>query len=244
MNGLLGLSGPQFLAGYLVALTMAMQWARVMRRRMRTVKGRSGLRPLSLDELAYLAGGPRRVIETAMTRLVESGALRLAENGTVRATGTISHDPVDNAVLADAGENSEATVTWLAARAARHDAVTAIGHRLAGLSLIVDPRVARIRLRVAVVPLLVVSAVGLMRLANDLVHGQPVGWLTCLLVITGAAVALFALGSAPHRTVLGARTLRQANTNFSAVMGVDCPRAGAARLVALGGLTAGRDLTV
>jgi uncharacterized protein (TIGR04222 family) len=243
MNGLLNLSEPDFLAVYVVALGIAVQWARVTRRRMRRVKRVPPRRPLSLDELAYLAGGPRRVAETAVTRLVESGALRLAPHETVQATDAPSRDPIDEAVLAEAQE-ADSAIALVAVRAARQDVVTAVGHRLTTLGLIVDPRLARTRLRTAVLPLLVVAVFGLVRLVNDSVHGQPVGWLTALLVITAAVAILLAHASAPHRTVRGTRVLHEANMNFYAVVNAECPLAGAARLVALGGLAAGRDLTV
>jgi uncharacterized protein (TIGR04222 family) len=243
MNGLLNLSEPGFLAVYLVGLSIAVQWARVARRRTRRGKGVRPRRPLSLEELAYLAGGPRRVTETAVTRLVESGALRLAPHGTVQAAGSPSRDPIDEAVLAEA-QAGDSAVALVAMRAARQDVVTAVGHRLTDLGLIVDPRVARTRLRTAVLPLLVVSVLGLVRWANDIVRGQPAGWLTALLVITAAVGILLAHSSVPHRTVRGTWVLHEANTNFHAVVDAECPLAGVARLVALGGLAAGRDLIV
>lgn len=205
MNGLLNLSEPGFLAVYLVGLGIAVQRARVARRRTRRSKGVPPRRPRSLEELAYLAGGPRRATETAVTRLVKSGALRLTPRGTVHA-GSPSRD-----------------------------------HRPRPM---VDPRVVRNRLRTALLPLLVVAVFALVRWANDTEHGQPAGWLTAPLVITAAVGILLAHSLVPHRTVHGGWVLREANTNVHAVVEAECPPAGAARLIALDGPAAGRDLIV
>lgn len=44
--------------------------------------------PLDVDELAYLAGGPRRVVEVAVARLVRSGELEVRPGARVRVRGS------------------------------------------------------------------------------------------------------------------------------------------------------------
>src|SRR3979490_2710896 len=96
-----GIPGPQFLRLYLVALIIALVWTRLARLRMRRTPGGQPPRPLTVDEFAYLAAGPRRVVEASVARLLESGALRVSRAGMLQATGTTAGSAVDQAVLAD-----------------------------------------------------------------------------------------------------------------------------------------------
>src|SRR4030088_570733 len=142
-----GISGPQFLSLYLVALIIALVWTRIARLRMRRTPGGQPPRPLTVDEFAYVAAGPRRVVEASVARLLESGALRLSRSGMLRATGKTAGSAVDQAVLAAC--EGYRLASGVLTRVARHDSVRSCGERLAELGLIVAPDLARAKTRQA-----------------------------------------------------------------------------------------------
>ncbi|TDD52888.1 TIGR04222 domain-containing membrane protein [Nonomuraea terrae] len=88
-------------------------------------------------ELAYLAGGPRRVAETAIVLLTEVGALRASRGGNVYpvAGGPRSDDPIDEVVLS-AVLPSGASVLSLREQIARSRAMERLGQRLTERGLI------------------------------------------------------------------------------------------------------------
>jgi uncharacterized protein (TIGR04222 family) len=124
--------------------------------------------------MAYLAGGgPERVAEAAVARLIEAEALRPSRRGAVQATGTVTaQNAVDRAVLNDASRHGLRTVNGSIPTVSHTEAVTSVGKRLTDLGLLVAPETAKSRLRLGVVPLGVVFAVGLFRLVNGLRIGS------------------------------------------------------------------------
>lgn len=244
-----GISGPEFLSLYLVALIIALVWTRSVRLRLRRTPGWQPPQPLTVDEFAYLAGGPRRVVEASIARSLESGALRLNRSGMLRATGRTAGSAVDSAVLADCdGYRMSAR---LLTRVAQREAARSCGERLAELGLIVPPDLARAQTRRALIPLLVLGLVGVVRCVNGIALGRPASWLVLLLVLTGVAAFLASRRPTLLRTVLGDQVLEQARTKERTVDRVDsgdiavlagtAALAGAAGLVAFGGLSAFPD---
>ncbi len=74
-----------------------------------------------LYEVAYLAGGPRRVIETAMVALVEAGRLRVERpTGLLHVVDPRGRHPVEAAVLDAVGPRGRSA--WGLVRRARSDA--------------------------------------------------------------------------------------------------------------------------
>ncbi|PZG07454.1 TIGR04222 domain-containing membrane protein, partial [Nonomuraea aridisoli] len=88
-------------------------------------------------ELAYLAGGPRRVAETALVLLTEVGALRAARGGVVHpvAGGLRSDEPIDDVVLS-AVPLSGSSALSLRDRIARGRALEQLGRSLTERGLI------------------------------------------------------------------------------------------------------------
>src|SRR5437588_10163868 len=126
-----GMSGPQFLAAYWLVLALAVGYALVSRWLVRRAAGpaRDGEgTALGLHEVAYRAGGPRRVAEAAVARLVESGALRPARRGTVQVVRTESQvtDPVDGAVLSTADRLGTLAVSRLVFAVAGQDVLAPV----------------------------------------------------------------------------------------------------------------------
>jgi uncharacterized protein (TIGR04222 family) len=240
------MSGPQFLAVYQLVLVMAVAYAAVSRWLVHRngSADRVGRAPLGVPELAYLAGGPRRVVETAIAALVDSGALRPARRGTVRAVhpaGTVA-DPVQAAVLR-AAEQGATTVPRLVDAVRTRSVLEPVRAKLVADGLLVEPSVARARLRLAVAPLVMLFAVGLTRCVNGVLLHRPVGWLVLHLVVTAVLVALFRWHRDRLRTLRGQRALHDARRGQEAD---DAPATVggmplAVGLVALGGLAAFPD---
>jgi uncharacterized protein (TIGR04222 family) len=244
-----GLSGPEFLEIYWIALAVATAFALFVRLRLRAGRSGESARSLDIDEMAYLAGGPKRVVEAAVARLIEVEALRPSRRGTVQATGTVvAQNAVDRAVLADASRRGRRTVNLLVPAVSRTEAVTGVGNRLIDLGLLVAPETAKSLLRLGVVPLGVVFAVGLVRWVNGLRIGAPVGWLTLQLMITAVLAVLLVRHRDLQRTSEGDRVLQNARAGERTGGEKTSPDAllfgGASGLVALGGLTAHPDLAV
>jgi hypothetical protein len=70
---------------------------------------------LDVYDIAFLAGGPERVIETALVVLVESGRVRVHAPGELATVDPTRRHPVEAAVLdavGDRGHRSVDTITW------------------------------------------------------------------------------------------------------------------------------------
>jgi uncharacterized protein (TIGR04222 family) len=242
-----GLSGPEFLKIYWIALGIALLFAIGVRIRMRASRGGEPARSLDIDELAYLSGGPRRVVEASITRLIEAEALRSTRRGTVGLIGKPKVvNAVDRAVVEDAGRYSRRTLNLMMAAVAQHESVRAIATRLGELGMLIEPATAKRHLRVGILPMLVLFAIGVVRWVNGIAIGAPVGWLTLQLVVTGALAVLLIRSGSIRRTAKGDRALEEARSGGRshgvemAVGGVG----GVVGLVALGGLSAHPDLTL
>lgn len=241
-----GLSGPEFLQLYWIGLALAVLVAIVVRVRVRAGHSASPVRSLDMDELAYLAGGPRRVVETAIARLLTSGELRTSRRGAVQATSTSQPlNAVDRAVITDSQRYTNRTVNLMIPAVAKDDAVTAIGRRLEEMGLVVRPEVAKSAVRKGSIALWVLFAIGVVRWFNGRAIGAPVGYLSLLLVLTGVLALLLMRHSKHVRTSKGNKVLDAARTTSSrAAMPDEALYAGAAGLVLFGGLAVYPDLAV
>lgn len=112
-------------------------------------------------ELAFLAGGPERVAETAIAAVVDSGRLRVSRDGTLHqvADAGLPVEPVERAVLdvvADRG--GQARASDVRERVSRCPETAAVRTRLAGMGLhlshedqaFIRARIGGVRLRAAV----------------------------------------------------------------------------------------------
>ncbi|MFD0202238.1 MULTISPECIES: TIGR04222 domain-containing membrane protein [Saccharothrix] len=184
-----GLSGPEFLELYWIALAVSLAFAVYVRVRLRGTRGASPAGVLGVLDIAYLTGGPRRVVEASVAGLIDSGALVPARNGAVRIVGSpVADHPVDRAVLADAARYRYRTLTLLITSVSEDDAPRAIGRRLSEMDFLVAPDVVRRRLRTGVVPMASLFVVGVVRWVGQLVANVPVWPLTLLLLLTGLLI--------------------------------------------------------
>lgn len=241
-----GLSGPEFLQLYWIGLALAVLVAIVVRMRVRAGRSTLPARSLDVDELAYLAGGPRRVVETAIARLLTAGELRTSRRGTVQATAsTKSINPVDRAVVTDAQRYTNRTLSLMIPSLTKDDSVTAIGRRLEDMGLVVNPDVLKSALRKGSILLWVLLAIGVARWVNGIAIGADIGWLTLQLAITPVLIYLVSRRGKIVRTAKGDRVLETARTAGGRATGSDdLAFAGAAGLVAFGGLAVYPDLAV
>jgi uncharacterized protein (TIGR04222 family) len=92
MNEPWGISGPQFVALYVVALIVATIVTFVWRSRSRNAVVPPGQPPLTPEQIAFLAGGPNRMVDAALAALIEREAIRTVRGGRLHATKGV--DPV------------------------------------------------------------------------------------------------------------------------------------------------------
>lgn len=241
------MSGPEFLQLYWIGLALAVLVAIVVRMRVRAGHSTQPVRSLDIDELAYLAGGPRRVVETAIARLLAAGELRTSRRGTVQATtSTQSKNPVDRAIVTDSQRYTNRTVNLMVPAMASDDAVTSIGRRLEDMGLVVNPDVAKSTLRKGSIALWVLLVIGFARWINGIAIGADIGWLSLqLVIVTPVLIYLVSRRGKLVRTTKGDRVLSEARTAGGRATGSDdLAFAGAAGLVAFGGLGVYPDLAV
>ncbi|MFD4253395.1 TIGR04222 domain-containing membrane protein [Amycolatopsis thermoflava] len=205
-----GLSGPQFLWGYLaalvvgVAVTSGIRWA-VRRPRPRTETGQ-----LSAEEIGFLSGGPRHAVQVAITRLVESGELGLDDNGFLSGAGAggTTGSRLGDLVLRELAATRK--MSLVVVNLAGHPAVTDIGTGLVRRGLLVDPARARRARWFAPVVLYALFVVGVVRWINGIANDLPIGYLTYLLTATILLAAYLAnpiTGTVKARTTHGDRAL-------------------------------------
>lgn len=245
MDHLWGISGPQFLVMYCVGLVLASAWAVWSRYRVRRPEAPALGQRLGTAELAFLAGGPRRVVEVAIARLVETGQIHVARNGLLTAANTANDDDrVQEAVLGQVGRRPS-TAWSVIHNVSDGAAVRAVGDQLVEQRLLVAPAQAAATRRRAVLGFSVVGAIGVLRFVEGLRLDRPVGYLSVLLLLTVTVVILLLRRGVKARTVHGDQALISAR-------GPDAHQpdhepnpavalAGVGAAVALGGLAAFPD---
>jgi hypothetical protein len=98
-------------------------------------------RLLDVYEAAYLAGGPDRVVETALVALVETGGVRVQRAGQLSVVDDRPRHPVEDAVLAAIGPHGYRQFELVRWMAGKDERLTALTERLRR-----DGLVSRIRL--------------------------------------------------------------------------------------------------
>ena len=240
-----GLSGPEFLDLYWIALAVSLAYAIFVRVRLRGTRGGAPAGALGLLDIAYLTGGPRRVVETSVASLIDSGALVPARNGAVRIVGSpVPDHPVDQAVLADAKRYRYRTLALLITSVSEKDAPRAVGRRLSEEDYLVAPDVVKRALRRGVVPMALLFAVGGARWVNGLVIGAPVWWLTLQLVLTGVLIWGLLQAAPLTRTAKGRDAVAKARAGENTGGWGGTSSANAAELVALNGFTSHPSVTL
>ncbi len=202
------IQGPAFLGLYFPLLVAGLVVMAIVQRLLRGPFGRLpiGTEDLGPYELAYLAGGGERVLQTAVLRLNQAGVLEISSRGMVLPTETpleTSAAPVEVAVMQIAGRRrlkSAADIRW---------ALEILRVRLENLGLIPSQR-SRRRLRwVAGLIMGPILALGLMRLGFGMAHHRPVGFLVIDLILAAVLVPVIT-ANLSRRNPRGDRLAREA----------------------------------
>jgi hypothetical protein len=91
---------------------------------------------LDLYDIAYLAGGPQRAVDTALVALVESGRLRVHAPGELAAVEPNRRHPVEAAVLDAVGTRGHPSVDTIRWRLTGDERLTGLGPSLAADGLL------------------------------------------------------------------------------------------------------------
>ena len=91
---------------------------------------------LDLYDIAYLAGGSQRVVDTALVALVESGRVRVHAPGELAAAEPDRRHPVEAAVLDAVGTRGHRSVDTIRWRLAGDERLTGLGRALAAAGLL------------------------------------------------------------------------------------------------------------
>ncbi|WP_020672994.1 TIGR04222 domain-containing membrane protein [Amycolatopsis nigrescens] len=142
----------------------------------------------SVYHLAYLAGGPDRVIDTAIAVLVEREQLRVATGGRVYPVGSTPAQPLEQAVISRIPKTSGMTIGTVRSLLREDEAVKRIVAELEERALIVPERKRRL-----VGPTIIglygfAVLLGIARWSNGVNQGFPVGYLSALILVAIAAV--------------------------------------------------------
>ncbi|MFE2867328.1 TIGR04222 domain-containing membrane protein [Embleya sp. NPDC059259] len=195
-----------------------------------------GAQSLEPYELAFLAGGPRRVVDTAIVRLHARGDLLVSRDGRLTATAPAGGVAIEDTVLTAAGVEGGADLTELRLAAVRNPAIEASAGRLVAAGLArrrPTPFTRRALTAGWVVPVVLVWCAALFELGTAIVVGVP--------VTSVAGVAVFALcaeGPGPV-TEAGLRCLGRARKEWGRL---DWDRAGPPDAIGAAALFARRGL--
>ncbi|KFK87321.1 hypothetical protein IX27_22695 [Streptomyces sp. JS01] len=99
----------------------------------------SGVALHDLYEVAFLNGGPARVVDTALTALHADGRLVVGGPGIVAVQRAQANDPVERAVLQELAAAPNGALHVLREAVMRHPAVQEVGDGLAARGLLVAP---------------------------------------------------------------------------------------------------------
>ncbi|WP_165777575.1 TIGR04222 domain-containing membrane protein [Amycolatopsis antarctica] len=197
-----GISGPQFLLYYLVAVIVGLAVAWFARRWANRTTPVELPSTVDFAEAAFLAGGTDRVVEVAVARLVHSEQVTVNRKGVLSAPGDpTSVHPIDREVH-HIVRQQPAKVHTLRRRLRAMPQVRALAERTAAGQRSRSPR-ERATLKYASLALLcLVVAIGVTRVATDIADGESVVYLFFTVVVSMAVVPAFhiVVWSLPIRT--------------------------------------------
>ncbi|WP_216870729.1 TIGR04222 domain-containing membrane protein [Modestobacter excelsi] len=87
-------------------------------------------------DVAQLAGGLPRVVDTAVVSLLQQGRLRVDDSGRLHATGSTPGRPVESAVLDLAGRRPRRSIASMRLRAQEDPRLTGVADRLVAAGLL------------------------------------------------------------------------------------------------------------
>ncbi|MEV5257660.1 TIGR04222 domain-containing membrane protein [Streptomyces anulatus] len=123
----------------LVVVSSVVLIARAVNERARRPRPAPGLALHDLYEVAFLNGGPARVVDTALSALHADGRLAVGGPGIVHAQRAQANDPVERAVFQELAAAPNGALHVLRDAVMRHPAVQETGDGLAARGLLVSP---------------------------------------------------------------------------------------------------------
>ena len=199
------LPGPTFLLLYIVILVVACVLTFVLRKSAKAADHYPNLKGVSFDayETAYLNGGPKLVVETAIATLVKSNALHLSfvdyTLSPVAVSSRVSH-PFEQTIYGLVASREATTIKRIKAKAAM--ATSQIGERLKTLGLILDQQQIVIAQTLPLILFVLVLLFGSIKLLVGFSRGRPIGFLLVLCLMS-AFIAYRLYKSPPLRTASG-----------------------------------------
>lgn len=199
-------SGPEFLEFY---FCFAVLWimAVALWRHVRRLPARSAQDsdlPSTPYEIACLAGGSQRVVETAFAELLRTGALEVQANGTIRASATIPTDqelhPVEARLRATLGTTNGESFSAVQRRL--NTIAEPIIEELSDRGLMLSYQTANSLRRKTLAVACLAPAVGAVKIMVGISRDKPVGILVVLtLIATMMIIGIFS--RRPLRSRLG-----------------------------------------
>ncbi|MHC1562285.1 TIGR04222 domain-containing membrane protein [Actinomycetospora sp. C-140] len=208
-----GISGPLFLLVYVVLLVAAAIVGPMLRRSLdrRSARdhGEAAAPDASVEDLALLAGGRRRLVEAAIARLVEGGVLRVSTDRRLGFTGRPPIGELDETVVG-AVEARPSTTAGIVARTTPSAAVRDLETGAQRRGLLHDPAAVRRTKTIGTIAAVAVFVLGVARVAAGIARDAAVGVLV-VLVVVAAVVSFTTLFVSTRRvTPRGTATLSQA----------------------------------
>lgn len=244
-----GIPGPTFLAIYgaliVFPVVVGLVWTIAVKLSAKAPRATvSGPEP-TVYELAYLAGGPDRVVDTAIAALVDRGTLRVSSSKQLQLTGPEPADPIERSVAKASRPGHNATTRDIRNRLRMSGPMQALAKGLETRGLVATDRSRQIRQFVYFL-YLAVLVLGVVRLIAGIAGDRPVGFLVPLLIsavfATVIARALRNKRPGPRPTSEGGRILHRARSAHGRERKRGIPNApgyaGAAGLGLLGGAAA------
>jgi uncharacterized protein (TIGR04222 family) len=215
-----GLSGPQFLAVYLIGFVAALVLMFVLQAAISRAGARGVDVELDVYQAAYLASGWRRVVDTAIAGLALRDQILVARGGRLTlASGAIGDTPVELAVCGALGGTTSRPSVYRRVR--RHPAVRSVGEQMRSRGLLLDGA-RRVLWRLVVLLPVAVWLVGLARVRNGEKLHRPTGNLVGLLAVTVVVllwVLVTRLRAGNRLSPAGRAALRQVRGEHRSVRG-------------------------
>ncbi|WP_409493285.1 TIGR04222 domain-containing membrane protein [Amycolatopsis sp. cmx-11-12] len=214
-----GIPGPTFLAIYgallVFPLVVGLLWTIAVKLGRTTPRAAvSGPEP-TVYELAYLAGGPDRVVDTAIAALVNRGTLRVSSLRKLQLAGPEPADPIEKAVAKAARPGHNSTTRGIRDRLRMSGPMQALAKDLEARGLVVVDKTPQIR-QVVFSIYLGALILGVVRLIAGIASDHPVGFLIFLVIVAGIATLLARAARnkrvGPRPTSEGDRVLHRARS--------------------------------
>ncbi|MCC3772496.1 TIGR04222 domain-containing membrane protein [Streptomyces sp. UNOC14_S4] len=178
-------------------------------------------------ELARLAGGPQRVVETVITLMYDDGRIRVTTDGLIKVLSPVTYDAVERALLACCGDRWHCTIGAARTKVEHAAALSDLESALVAKGLLApaepDPPVRRAERRHTAA----LTAAAFLALAGSLAPGSrtvPFALLAC--VACGVAVRLVTRVPWSRPTRAGRRALRAAHPKgLAGAVALDGPAA-------------------